>query len=301
MTFKPTLACDADLTKVKLPLLLLPKIDGVRGVVRTSGLVGRSLKPFKNRVLTGTLSRPELLGLDGELVYGSITAEGACRTTTSAVNTIKGDVFDMTFNVFDDASDPTLPYAERYFNAHCRVLALPDDLKHYVKIVPCSVVETVEHIENTYSSLLAEGYEGVILRDPAAAYKYGRATLKEGSYLRIKPSADDEAVVLSLEEAEANNNEATINELGHTERSSHQDNKEGKGMVGALICRDIKTGNEIKVGAGKLTHEERVYYWLNHNEIVGKVIKYRHLTVGVKDKPRHARFIGFRAEEDMSS
>ena len=300
-TFKPVLACDYDANKAKFPMLALAKIDGVRAlVVKDRGLVGRSLKPFKNKALTALLSRPELTGLEGELVVGDITGESVFRDTNSLVSTINGSVDGLQWLVFDDNTDPTLPYAQRYYNAHRRVQELPEPLRDVVVMVPANICETHEQATAMYDAFLELGYEGMILRDPAAAYKFGRATAKEGSYLRMKPSSDDEAVVLSLEEAEANNNDAVVNELGLTERSSHQENKEGKGMLGALICRDLKTGSEIKVGAGKMNHDERVIYWNQPDLIVGKTIKYRHLTTGVKDKPRHARFIGFRAEEDMS-
>jgi len=129
---------------------------------------------------------------------------------------------------------------------------------------------------------------------------FGRATVNEGSYLRLKPSSDKEALVISLVEAMENLNEAKVNELGHTERSSHKENKVGKGMVGMLQCEDLTTGMLIDVGAGKMTHEEREYYWKNPSEIVGKLVKYRSMDVGIKSAPRFARYICIRSEEDMS-
>jgi DNA ligase-1 len=258
------------------------------------------MKPFKNVALTGLLSRKELLGLEGELTYGEINTQATCRTTTSCANTIKGTVDGIRFLVFDDHSTPHLSYCERYYAAHQRVEALPDDLKQYVSIIPCTIIESSAQAQAAYQAALDCGYEGLILRDPAAPYKYGRATLSENSYLRMKPTSDAEAVVLSLVEAEANNNVATINELGHTTRSSHQENKAAKGMIGALVCRDLATGDTITVGAGTMTHEERTLYWQQPDLIIGKLIKYKFLDTGIKDKPRHPRFIGFRLHEDMS-
>ena len=120
------------------------------------------------------------------------------------------------------------------------------------------------------------------------------------TYTRAKPQSDKEAYVIGLVEAMENLNEAKINELGHSERSSHKENKVGKGMVGMLQCKDLTTGMLIDVGAGKMTHPEREYYWNNPEEIIGKYIKYKSMDVGVKDKPRFARYMSIRAETDMS-
>ena len=46
-------------------------------------------------------------------------------------------------------------------------------------------------------------------------------------------------------------------------------------------------------------HDQRKYYWLHQDEIVGKIIKYKSMDKGVKDLPRFPRFIDIRSERDM--
>lgn len=295
---KPHLACDADLSKLKFPILGLPKIDGVRGLHITGSMTGRSLKAHGNLHATEKYSNPLCEGLDGEFTFGDIRSESLCRDTTSVMSRIQGTP-DVQWNVFDCVLPEVLdkPYIERYGVAKCIVEDIPVS---GIQMVPYTVLNSIEEVEAMYEKCLNEGYEGLILRDPQGTHKSGRATTKVGAYLRMKPQSDKEALVLRLVEALENQNEAVVNALGRTERSSHKENKVGKGMVGMLVCKDLETGIEIDVGAGKLTHEERTHYWNNPDEMVGHYIKYRSMDAGVKDKPRFARYICKRSESDMS-
>ena len=120
------------------------------------------------------------------------------------------------------------------------------------------------------------------------------------SYLRIKRFVEEEAYVLGIIEGEENQNEEQTNELGQTFRSSHQENKVPNGMVGSMLCRDIKSGQEIVVGAGNMKHHERVHFFENQAQLLGKIIKYKFFPKGVKDKPRFPTYKCFRDKADMS-
>lgn len=299
--FKPFLCVDADLTKVKLPAIVMPKIDGVRVLNVGGNSVGRSLKPFDNVKICEKYSNPLFEGFDGELIAGNNPqAELLCNLTTSMVNTIKGDD-DSTWYVFDYITDETkdLPYLQRYSMLKDKVAILNRKGYNFISVVPYELVLSVAEIESYYEKWLEEGYEGLIGRYAEGAYKYGRATAKESTYFRLKPSSDKEAIVVELIEAMKNENEAKVNELGLTERSSHKDNKSPKGMVGSMLCKDLSSGNIITVGKGKMTEEDATFYWNNPDKIVGKLIKYRSMDTGVKDKPRFPRWISMRSEIDM--
>jgi len=297
---KPQLCCDADLDKLRIGksgIMVFPKIDGVRAINLTGRLTGRSLKEHANKFTTRIFSHQEFLGFDGEMAMGSITSDSLCRDTTSALSSINGEPA-LTWNIFDYLSPGfiELPYMQRYLAAKYGIMRLDAP---WLRIIPFEMCHAVTEVEAVYDRCLSQGYEGVVLRDPDGMHKDGRATVREGAYLRIKPSSDKEATVVSLVEALENQNEAKINELGHTERSSHKENKVGKRMVGMLQCEDVATGQLIDVGAGKMDHGERAYYWANPDKIIGKIIKYRSMDKGVKDKPRFARYICMRSLEDM--
>lgn len=301
--FKPHLACDVDLDKVKFPVVVMRKYDGVRLLVRDNKAVGRSLKAYKNKKLTLTFSDPLLNGFDMEVIGTFENDPDLCRHTTSLVNTIEGEL-PPSVKVFDYLTEYTkhLGYVDR-------MSKLSDHLdQHYeffkdfpvkIETPEMAVCHNVSDIEAIYNQALTDNYEGVIIRSMYGKHKDGRCTVKEGDYLRLKPTGDAEGVVVRLEEAFENQNEAKTNELGHTERSTHQENMVPKGMIGAIWLK-LPDGSEVKVGAGKLNHTERKYYWDNPNEIIGKIVKYAFLATGQKDAPRHPRFISFRAAEDMS-
>lgn len=299
---KPHLACDADLSKLKFPIMGLPKLDGVRGLHITGSMTGRSLKAHGNLYVTEKYSQVRCTGFDGEFTFGNRKGESLCRDTTSVMSRISGEP-NVAWNLFDYLREDLLdkPYIERYNE----LLAMQEKHSAWfdemnIHVIPYFILNTVEEVEEYYEQCVDRGYEGLILRDPDALHKSGRATAKVGAYLRMKPQSDKEALVLRLVEAMENQNEAKVNELGRTERSSHKENKVGKSMVGMLVCRDLETGMEIDVGAGKLTHEERTHYWNNPDEMVGQYVKYRSMDAGVKTKPRFARYICKRAESDMS-
>lgn len=301
--FKPQLACDVELDRVKFPVVVMLKVDGSRLLVVDGKAVGRSLKQYKNKKLTQTMSHPLLNGFDGEIVATYENDPDLCRMTTSVINTIEGGLPNV-YKVFDYLTDETkhLGYVDR-------MSKLSDHLEQHweffkafpvkIETPEMAVCHNVSDIEAIYNQALTDNYEGVIIRSMQGKHKDGRCTVKEGAYLRLKPTGDAEGVVVRLEEAFENKNEAKTNELGYTERSTHQENMVAKGMIGAMWLR-LPDGSEVKVGAGKLNHAERKYYWENPNEIIGKIAKYAFLATGQKDAPRHPRFISFRCEEDMS-
>ena len=301
MILKPHKACDVDLSKLDRVMWVMPKIDGVRALHFNGAFQSRTLKPFPNTHLMA-FDWHLLAGLDGELVKGSPTSGFSCRDTTSGTSTINGPrAQDFTWHVFDyvDPKERSAPYAVRYELARQRVSMLSGVVDFGLEIVPYEIATSIEDILRIHAKYVDQGYEGSILRDPQGRYKSGRATVSEGAFLRLKDFIEEEARVLEVIEGETNNNVATINKLGYTERSSHKANKVGNGMVGSLRCRDLKTGQEIMVSAGRLTHDERKKLFDSQELAVGQVIKYRAMPYGKKNLPRFPTFQCFRAPFDM--
>jgi DNA ligase-1 len=160
---------------------------------------------------------------------------------------------------------------------------------------------------------LDAGYEGVIFRSPDGLHKNGRATVKGGTYMRIKRFIDFEGTIVGFTEAMENTNEAKTNELGRTERSTHQANMVPKGMIGNITLKALKDvkdpftkqvliakDQEVLCGAGSMTHEDRIRFWNAPSLLVGQVGKAKFFPKGQKDKPRFPIYQGVRATEDMS-
>ena len=74
----------------------------------------------------------------------------------------------------------------------------------------------------------------------------------------------------------------------------------GNSQIGTLVCKDLKTRRLIHISPGRMTLDERLYYFQNQSDILDKIIKYKHFNKGGKDKPRFPTFQCFRIEEDIS-
>ena len=86
--FKPMLATDAVLEKLRFPLLASPKLDGVRAIVRDGVVYSRSNKPIPNVFVQETFKG--LDHADGELIVGLPTAKDCMQATMSGVMSKNG-------------------------------------------------------------------------------------------------------------------------------------------------------------------------------------------------------------------
>lgn len=302
---KPHLASDWDPAKQKFPVVMLPKIDGVRGLNPSGQFLARSLKKHGNLFTSAFYSEPCLIGFDGELAAEDWVHPDLCRLTTSAISTHEGTPFTLWW-IFDLVNEKTKDwgYWDRYKEAEATIERYQRDAMQpgctgHLRIVPAVLVHDMEALEKQDAEWLDMGFEGSILRDPNGKHKNGRCTVREGAYLRIKRFIEEEAYVLEILEGQQNMNEAQENELGNTFRSSHQENMVPNGMVGAMKVRALKDGAEFIVGAGKMPHQDRKRFFEDQSLLLGKIIKYQHFPKGVKDKPRFPTFKTFRDKADM--
>jgi DNA ligase-1 len=287
--FRPLLAHTVeDTSAIKYPVSISCKLDGIRCIVIDGVAYSRSLKPIRNRYVQACIGKPEYNNLDGELIVGDPYAKDCYRVTNSGVMSEDGEP-DFLFHVFDRIGMDA-PFRER-FNS---IKALPR-----VKVVPHVTVHDEGALLQIESEWLARGAEGVMIRSPDGAYKQGRSTGKEGILGKLKRMESSEAEILGVIELERNMNEATINALGHTERSTHRENKVAGGLMGALRVRCLETNVEFNIGTG-FDAEMRKDFWCNRDAYVGRIVTYNHFRIGRKDLPRFPSYRGFRSQEDMS-
>ena len=280
--FKPMLAAAADLDKVRFPLLVSAKLDGVRATVINGVVYSRKMLPIPN--LNVQRMYGGLEGWDGELIVGSPTDSDCYRKTVSMVMTKSGGDA-VNFWGFDSIVVPSLTYHNRLHALRATTLVDGADLLPQIK------VHTLADLEDLEQELVGEGYEGIILRDPLSPYKFGRSTVNEQYLLKLKRFTDEEFEVIGYEERMHNGNEATIGALGQTKRSSHQANKSGRGDLGAITLRHpLGTFN---CGSG-FSDADRKYYWDIRQALIGMRAKIKFFQVGMKDFPRHPVFLGFR-------
>jgi DNA ligase-1 len=282
------------------PVAAEVKIDGVNGgFLNESGFTSRTGRPFANKVVTQFFSHPLLRGFNGELALGSLVDGKTCRRTTALVNSFSyntnGEI--PTLYPFDYITEQTwrFKYVDRFKLLRDLIDKLPPELAEHIKPLPAvKLCKTIEEVWEFHDMVVRLGYEGTILRDANGQHKNGRSTEREGGFMRIKDPATSEALVIELIEAEENLNPALLDPMGYTIRSSHKENKFGKGMLGSFRC--LWRGKEILVSAGELTHDERREIW-ETKAWVGKEITFKYMPYGMKDLPRSPRFVTERKDD----
>lgn len=299
--FKPMLAASAsngEIEKFTFPLMVSPKLDGIRAIVMGGVVMSRSMKPIRNREVQALFGRPEFEGFDGELILGSPTDPDCFNHSTALMGEelredvkhleIQYFVFDLTPSIIDDEA----------VARHDKLLELKPSLPANIQIVPQVLVTSLDQLYTFEKECLDEGYEGVMVKSLDGKYKQGRSTLKQRLLTKVKRFQDSEAVVIGYEEKMTNIGEREITELGYSKTSSKKADFIPAGTLGALKVRDLETGIEFSIGSG-YDDKTRDALWEIKEELMGKIVKYKHFSVGVKEAPRFPTFLGFRDADDM--
>lgn len=293
---KPMLAKDAVLDKLSYPLWVQDKLDGIRVVIKDSVALSRTLKPIPNQEIQSALGRPEFNGLDGEIIVGEQTAADCYRRTASFVMAPAKQGEPWTFMVFDKWDSP-LPFAGRWFEA-AAVVERFDWTDIPIFMLGFRTARDQTDLEAIETASVAAGNEGVIVRGDGP-YKFGRSYPKDGTLLKVKRFVDFEAEVVAVYEEMHNGNVAIRNALGRTERSSVKANKTGKGTLGGLVLRTAE-GVEFRCGTG-FDAADRADLWAEWHvkPFPGRLARIKSFPIGVKDKPRHPVFLGWRHPDDV--
>jgi DNA ligase-1 len=128
---------------------------------------------------------------------------------------------------------------------------------------------------------VAGGYEGIMIKDPDAAYECKRSV----AWLKLKPFIEVSLTVVDFEEGTGRN----------------------AGRLGAIICEGNDDGRGIRVNVGSgFSDANRDHYWVDRQAIVGHVAEVRADAVTQNQDgsyslrfPRFLRFRGFTAGEKI--
>lgn len=296
--FKPLLAATCeDVSSIHYPVYVPPKLDGIRCVIFGGVAYSRSMKPIRNTFVQSWVARNAdfLEAMDGELIVGEPTAENVFQVTSSGVMSKDGEP-DFGFYVFDVVSE--LPYHERLLFIARKLNTILPDHKDDLRLcfVESELVNNQEELMVKEKEALESGYEGIMVRSPFGKYKMGRSTVKEGILLKVKRFVDTECKIIGFKEKMHNTNEATLDNLGHTERSSAKEGLVPANTLGALIVE--YDGQELGVGSG-FDDATRKYIWENRDTYLGKLAKIKYFPIGIKELPRFPVYIGIRSEDDL--
>jgi DNA ligase-1 len=161
--------------KTEGPFYVQPKLDGVRILVSRQGGISRT-----GKVVPGTAHWGAGLG-PGEYLDGECYVHGmAFEDITSAFKTRPET---LEFHVFDyfDTRRPSLPFEARRARA----------------TVPTVLVPTKRDIEAAHASFVAQGYEGIMIRDPQGVYEPGK---RSKGLLKYKHFETDEFTIVGVHE-----------------------------------------------------------------------------------------------------
>lgn len=283
------------------PVLVTPKLDGIRCLKVDDQVVSRSFKPIPNEHVRRMLARLLPNGIDGELM---VRGGGTFNEIQSAIMTIKGAP-KFEYWAFDYVKDDlNKPYSERikdlqewFENEYPSKRMMPMDAMHDVKLILPTLIETPEQMIQYEEGVVSEGYEGAMARVATGAYKCGRATLNEGILTKVVRVFREEATVVGFEERMHNENEQELDEFGLAKRSSKKDGLVGAETLGRITL-EMPNGTQFGVGTG-YNDAERKEIWTNQEKYLGKIMTYEYRELTEYGVPRFPAFVGFRHPDDM--
>jgi ATP-dependent DNA ligase len=184
---------------IKFPCYVQRKYDGTRCVaVPQTGLFSRNRKryPHLEHILAELASLPPSLILDGELYSTELTFQeivGLVKRETLKAEDEKKQL-KIHLHVYDIISDA--PYEDR----KARLEALCDREKFkYIKLAETEVCETRDELKGLHDKYVADGYEGIMLRNTTGLYKAGQ---RSADLQKYKEFEDAEYTVVDFKEGD---------------------------------------------------------------------------------------------------
>jgi len=231
-------------------LLVQPKLNGERCRVEwfhgEPVLLSSYGNEFDLPAIKDSLKRELPLPYDGELYVHGWSRERIHSTCSASRKTKHEDCSLMEFHIFDFQGEVT-PQQTRIQELGLLSQRFSKNLKFVeTSIIPFNA--WLLHCQ-VYTT---NGYEGIIIRNPAALYQKKRTT----DLLKFKPTEQDEYTILGVEEA--------IDKNGCL-----------KSMVGSFLVSG-DDGTVFSVGAGKLSHDKRRHYWFIQETLKGKTLIVKH-------------------------
>lgn len=248
-------------------IICQPKLDGNRclikienGVAKMFTRKGDLMKVQLNHILNELNGFQDDVILDGELFSTEIsfnTLNGLIKKETVTPEDIekrKQIKFNLYDVMFDDGYEIRNQYIQQFKSNN--ILIVPSK----------TIVATDQNIQNELEKMLAEGHEGLILRQVGIGYENKRTW----QLLKVKTFEDDEFELIGFEEESRG------------------------GFVGAFVCKHPKTGVICKPGSSGQSVEERKEMWLHQSKYIGRMVTVEYFGFSEYGIPRFPKMKGFR-------
>lgn len=259
---------------IEFPCFIQRKFDGTRCVALATGLYSRNRKAYPHLQHIRTEIRricdfyPGII-LDGELYSKTLTFQeivGLVRRETLD----SGDLERQTQIQFYcyDLIDTTLPFNERLYRM-VEILRRCGPLK-YVKIVMTEMCTGSTTLKAKHDQYVAEGFEGIMLRNCNGAYRPG---VRSADLQKYKEFQDAEYAVVGFTQGEGLENGCVV-----------------------WQCRDGPT-NKVFACRPRGSHDERRELYKRAKDFVGKMLTVRYQELTDDGLPRFPVGIAFRDYE----
>jgi DNA ligase-1 len=290
--------------KMQGPRRLEVKLDGVRVLAVISGdgvtLYSRNGKVFDNfsdveydieQILPQLRNQLDFAPGVSFVLDGEIVGESFQKLMRQAHRKYDADATGMVYHVFDvvplkDFESGVYRYPQRQRQEQlerCRDLLRGTNT---VRVMPgetrdLSTPEGQQYLVEFFDAAIAQGYEGIMIKDPDAAYECKRTS----SWLKWKPTITVDLNIVGFEEGTGRN----------------------AGRLGAIICEGVDDGRDIRVNVGSgFGDSDRDEYWTHRDQLLGRIVEVQADTVSQNQDgsyslrfPRFVRFRGFEAGEKL--
>ena len=196
-------------------------------------------------------------------------------------------ISDAVYHVFDWLPLHDFQKGICYTSQLDRTVGVPrfiPEARTYVRQVGWTILHLerdARDIQKLEEKVISEGYEGLMFKDPLAAYQCKRTF----SWLKVKPYIELTLGIRDVIEGEG----------------------KAEGMMGALVCSGQYEGDFIAVSVGSgFSDDLRVECWHGKDELIGRLIEVRADAVttnqdGTKSLrfPRFKSFRGFELGEQL--
>ena len=262
---------DARQRKLPLDVIVQPKLRGIRCRVEwfkspTNYKESPYLLSSTGRVLTGldhikdilyTLPPHLQFQLDGEIYVHGWSQERINSAALRSVDMNNPDTKLLEYHIFD------LIENIRQSGRVTLAIGIVEFINKYVES-PIKMVETFKickhDVITAAGHFVDRGYEGIIVRYPDNIYETKRST----KVVKLKPTEEDTYRIIGVKNA--------VDKYGVP-----------MDMVGSFEVVDNE-GITFNVSAGKLTHEKRLRYWEDWENLNGRMLHVKHELIKTKNR-----------------
>lgn len=290
--FKVNLAdkYDPDVYEEGQERIVSPKLDGIRVIARCDienskvewltreGNVLHSMDHLSDYALIFANVFLSQLGLNTKVIF--FDGEGTSGDFTQSVSDLKRhkSAKNAIFNIFDffttddlNALKQQAKYSQRSRLETLDAVNIMWLSSNFYNPAICvhewAMVDSETDVQQHYSKYVADGHEGVIVKNPDSSYMFARRK----NWLKIKGQIDADGTIIGFEAGDKN--------------------KQFSDTLGAIVVK-LENGVEVKVSSG-LSRADRDSIWSNKDEFSGRVIEVLGHEITKDGSIRHPRVSNF--------